>query len=117
MDATPTHDVTPMTVEELAQRLGRAEPLVLLDVRENSERALCAIPAEGLHIPMREVPAQVDAIRATAAQAPLVVYCHHGVRSMAVAAWLAGQGINGVSNLDGGIDAWSLRVDPDVTRY
>lgn len=106
-----------MTVEELALRLGRAEPLVLLDVRENAERVLCAIAAEGLHIPVRDVPAQLDAIRTAAAQAPLIVYCHHGVRSLAVATWLTGQNISGVHNLDGGIDAWSLRIDPGVPRY
>lgn len=115
MPATP--DVTPMTVEELAQRLARSEPLTLLDVRENSERAVCAIGAGGLHIPMRAIPTRLDALRAAAVDAPLVVYCHHGVRSMAVATWLAGQGICGIHNLDGGIDAWSLRVDPAVPRY
>ena len=48
---------------------------------------------------------------------PLIVYCHHGVRSLATARWLVAQGIPDVANLEGGIDAWSRTVDPAVPRY
>jgi rhodanese-related sulfurtransferase len=47
----------------------------------------------------------------------IVVYCHHGVRSFQVAAFMAGRGYDNVVNLDGGIDAWSLSIDSDVPRY
>ena len=105
----------------LKRRLDTGAPIAILDVREDHERAFCALPlpptATDLHVPMNQVPAQLDALRAAATAAPLVVYCHHGVRSLMVARWLAAQGVTGVENLDGGIDAWSLGVDPSLPRY
>ena len=47
----------------------------------------------------------------------VVAYCHHGVRSLSAAAYLQAQGLSDVVSLAGGIDAWSLRVDPKVPRY
>jgi len=106
---------------DLRPRLDRGEPLTLLDVREPSERAFCAIavspPAGDLHIPMREIPARLDDIQAALVRGPLVVYCHHGIRSRNVAEWLADRGWTGILNLQGGIDAWSVEVDPTVRRY
>ena len=106
----------------LNQRLNEGQPLVLLDVREARERDFCVINVPDgvgdLHMPMRTIPGRLDEI--TGAVPPggsLVVYCHHGVRSMAVAQWLAERGVAGVANLEGGIDDWSLRVDPSVPRY
>ncbi len=66
---------------------------------------------------MAQVPARFDDLRAAAEAAPLVVYCHLGMRSMTVASWLARRGVRAVHNLEGGIDAWSERVDPGVPRY
>lgn len=66
---------------------------------------------------MRQVPAQLETLRQAAARGPLVVYCHHGVRSLAVAEWLAERGLSGIANLTGGIDAWSLEADASVPRY
>ena len=112
--------VATLTPDELKMRLERGDPITVLDVREDDERNYSVIPLPGtardLHIPMGEVVARLDDVRA-AAGADLVVYCHHGVRSMTVANWLARQGVPGVHNLTGGIDAWSVRVDPRVPRY
>jgi rhodanese-related sulfurtransferase len=114
----PIPDLPPW---ELRQRLDAREPLTLLDVREPKERDFCAIaalaPAGDLHIPMREVPGRLVDIRAALARGPLVVYCHHGVRSMAVAEWLADRQPGTILNLRGGIDAWSAEVDPTLPRY
>jgi rhodanese-related sulfurtransferase len=66
---------------------------------------------------MTEIPQRVSDIQAVLARGPLVVYCHHGVRSSQVVGWLAEQGISGILNLRGGIDAWSLKADPSVRRY
>lgn len=67
-----------------------------------------------LHIPMDVVPSRL-------AELPrhrrIVVYCHSGFRSYTVAAYLEHEGYNDVRNLTGGIDAWSVRVDPEVPRY
>jgi rhodanese-related sulfurtransferase len=47
----------------------------------------------------------------------IVVHCHHGGRSARVTSWLRQQGFANVQNMTGGIDAWSLEVDPQVPRY
>ena len=117
----PTAPVRDLSASDLQARLKGDEPLTLLDVREPSERAFCSIsvrpPASELQIRMTEIPQRVGDIQAALARGPLVVYCHHGVRSSQVVGWLAEQGISGVLNLKGGIDAWSLEVDPSVRRY
>jgi rhodanese-related sulfurtransferase len=107
--------VTQISVLELKRRLDQGAPLTLLDVREDQERAFCTIDRGGIHVPMAELPARLDEVRAAAL--PLVVYCHHGVRSLTAAAWLAERGIGPIYNLQGGIDAWSVLVDPRVPRY
>ena len=65
--------------------MARGEAFALLDVREQWERAHCAITvsasAVDLHIPMRAIPSRLDEIRAQSEGRPFVVYCHHGVRS------------------------------------
>ena len=63
---------------------------------------------------MNEVPNRLSEIPK---DRKLVVYCHHGTRSMMVAAYLEGAGYPAPTNLDGGIDAWSQHVDRKVPRY
>jgi rhodanese-related sulfurtransferase len=110
-----------LVARAIRDRFAAGAPLALLDVREPAERAFASIPVpEGvvdLFVPMREVSARVDEIRDALAHGPIVVYCHHGVRSMAVARWLVTQGLGPIVNLGGGIDAWSIEVDPAVPRY
>jgi len=111
-------ELSPAVVRD---RLDAGEVLTLLDVREPRERAFCAIAvpstAFDLHIPMRQVPAHLEDLQAAASRGPLVVYCHHGVRSMTVAEWLVDRGVRGLVKLQGGIDAWSLEADSSVPRY
>ncbi len=112
-------DVETIRPRELKEKLAAPEPLVLLDVREEDERARCVIGSPGgvvdLHIPMSQVPSRIAELAGE--RGPIVVYCHHGVRSMVVARWLARRGVAGLLNLDGGIDAWSREVDASVPRY
>ena len=91
---------------------------VLLDVRAPWEYELARI-SESVNVPMSTLGGRVDEIRALqeSADAPLVLICHHGSRSMRCAQFLAGQGLGPLINLSGGIDAWSQRVDPSVPRY
>jgi rhodanese-related sulfurtransferase len=99
---------------EVVQRL-RAEPegTLLLDVREPFERDLARIDPS-VHIPMQEIPARLTEIPR---DRPVIVYCHTGTRSAMVAGFLEHEGYRHVANLNGGIDAWSLDVDPAVPRY
>jgi rhodanese-related sulfurtransferase len=95
---------------------------VFLDVREPWEFELARI-AHSVNVPMSTLAGRVDEVRAMQADAdssgsaPVVVICHHGMRSMQCAQFLAGQGLDHLINLSGGIDAWSARVDPAVPQY
>ena len=91
---------------------GSAAPM-LLDVRESWEFELCHIPGSRL-VPMSELPgvlAELDR------EAPIVVVCHHGVRSYQAALFLEQAGFRRVSNLTGGVDAWADTVDRAMPRY
>lgn len=101
---------------DLKARLDAGEALTLLDCREGYENAICRIEPSTL-IPMNTIPAELPRVEAMAEDKPLVVYCHHGVRSLNVAAWLRRQGVENVWSLAGGIDRWSLEVDASVPRY
>lgn len=84
-----------------------------LDVREAWEHAVCHI-AGALHIPMGEIPTRLSEIPQ---DRPLIVVCHHGMRSRQVAEFLLARGFGDVANLDGGIDAWARTVDTELERY
>jgi rhodanese-related sulfurtransferase len=98
----------------LKQLLYDREPVVLLDVRQPEENAFCALPGSVL-IPLGELSARVRELTPT--NELVVVYCHHGVRSISGAAILAQAGFPNVASLAGGIDRWSQTVDPGVPRY
>ena len=66
---------------------------------------------------MRTVPAELSRLDARADEAPLIVFCHHGVRSLNVVHWLREQGVAACQSMAGGIDRWSLEIDPSVPRY
>jgi rhodanese-related sulfurtransferase len=97
----------------LAELLDADMAPVLLDVREAWEVEFARIEG-ALHIPMAQIPARAGELDPAK---PIVVMCHHGMRSRQVAQWLLGQGFADVSNFDGGIAAWSAHIDPSVPRY
>jgi rhodanese-related sulfurtransferase len=86
---------------------------VFLDVREHSELAICRIEG-ALHIPMGEVPERHEALPR---DAPLIVLCHHGMRSLNVVQYLETKGFKNAINLAGGIHAWAVDVDPEMRQY
>ena len=89
------------------------EAPVVVDVREPWEFERCRI--EGSRsIPLRELPVQAAALPR---DRDLVLVCHHGGRSAQAATWLARNGFPRVHNLEGGVDAWALAVDPGMSRY
>ena len=102
--------------QDVKRRLDAGEKLHLIDVREPHEFAQSRIEGADL-IPMRSVPAELQSLEARADEAPLIVFCHHGVRSLNVVHWLREQGLEACQSMSGGIDAWSLAVDPSVPRY
>jgi rhodanese-related sulfurtransferase len=102
-----------ITPAEAKQRLDRGENLVLIDVREPWEFEICRIQRAKL-IPMGTVPANLQFLDV---DEDVICYCHHGVRSMDVAVWLRGQGVERARSLAGGIDRWSAEIDPKIPRY
>jgi len=104
-----------ITPAEVKAKLDAGEPVHLLDVREETELAICAL--EGAeHIPMMSL--FLGLRKTTAAQdAELVVLCHTGIRSLEAAQFLRMQGFESAKSLAGGIDAWSIEIDPAIPRY
>jgi rhodanese-related sulfurtransferase len=87
----------------------------LVDVRQPWEHDTAALPSSVL-MPLAELSQRTDEIHPSA-ETMIVVYCHHGIRSLSGAAILESAGFKNVVSLAGGIDAWSLQIDPRVPRY
>ena len=102
-------------VEQLAEKLNNGEPIYLLDVRQPWENEYCRLP-DGVLVPLGELPSRLDEVEPPEG-AFVVVYCHHGIRSLTGAAILQQAGHQKVASLAGGIEAWSARIDPKVPRY
>jgi rhodanese-related sulfurtransferase len=102
-----------LTPQELKTRLDARQAPVLLDVRQDWETRLCRLP-NAVHIPIEEIELRVEELNP---DDEIVVYCHQGVRSAAVAQWLRQLGFKNVRNLAGGVDAWARTVDPAMRRY
>jgi rhodanese-related sulfurtransferase len=101
---------------EVRQRIDAGEPIRLIDVREPAEHAVTRIEGAEL-IPMGWVPSRLQHLDAAADEATLIVFCHHGVRSLNVTCWLREQGVAACQSMAGGIDRWSEEVDASVPRY
>ena len=104
-----------ITVEELSAALATGKPPRLVDVRSEGEHAIAHLPGAQL-VPLPELPSRIDELEAARDEA-VVVYCHHGIRSKSGAAILEAAGYTNVVSLRGGIDAWSIVIDPKVPRY
>jgi rhodanese-related sulfurtransferase len=102
--------------QEVQRRIDAGERLILIDVREPEEFAITRIEGATL-IPMRSIPASLRQLEAKADENTLIVFCHHGMRSLNVVHWLREQGVSACQSMAGGIDAWSAVVDPSVPRY
>jgi rhodanese-related sulfurtransferase len=107
--------ITPTQMADWATSVADRQP-VLLDVREDWECQTASVSPDGLHfvhMPMQSIPARLDELDKAR---PIACLCHHGSRSMQVAAFLAQQGFE-VVNVAGGIHAWSTQVDPRIPVY
>ena len=101
------------TAMEAYGRRKSDEPPLFLDVREPSELETAHLDPD-LHIPMDQVGENWESLPS---DQPIIVYCHHGQRSLHVAAFLRGKGLDLVQSMAGGIDKWSREIDPSVPRY
>ncbi len=102
-----------ITVQELKAKLDRGEKIVLIDVREPWEYNICKIPGAQL-IPLGTLATEYKKLDPNA---EIVLHCHMGMRSMDATQFLLQQGFKNAKNLAGGINAWSLQIDPSVPRY
>lgn len=106
----PVPQVEPIA---LWNRLERGDDVVVIDVREPWEVQRASVHGS-TSIPLGDLP---DAASSLDPSREYIVLCHHGMRSELAAEWMRNHGFERVSNLDGGIDAWSRMVDPSIPRY
>jgi rhodanese-related sulfurtransferase len=106
-------DELEITPAELKARLNSGEKLLLVDVREPWEHEICWIEGARL-VPLGALAASLNTLPDVD---EVICYCHHGMRSLDAAAWLRFQGFEKAKSLAGGIERWSLEVDPNVPRY
>ena len=102
-----------ISANEVNERVRRGDKLLLVDVREQWEYDLSKIPGAKL-IPLGTLPANLNTLLDAD---EVICYCHHGMRSLDAAVWLRQQGVESAKSMAGGIDRWSVEVDPQVPRY
>ena len=105
--------VDEISAVEVKRKLDAREPMILLDVREPHEYEIARIDSARL-LPLGELPTRMDELER---ETTIVVHCHSGVRSAHAVQLLRAAGFARALNLAGGIDAWSVEVDPTVPRY
>jgi len=98
---------------QLRAWLEEPSPPLVVDVREPWEVAICALPGS-LNVPLGQLPQRVGDLPG---DRPLVLLCHHGMRSMKATMWLRQRGFALASNLEAGIDGWARQVDPAMPTY
>ncbi|XAL98370.1 rhodanese-like domain-containing protein [Phycisphaeraceae bacterium D3-23] len=108
----PGWEVSPRAVSAMCQA---GDGIVLLDCRLDKEVAAASI-AGAVHVPMQSIADRLDELEEHVDD-KVVVFCHGGVRSMRVVAFLRERGFEDVWSMAGGIDLWSLSVDTKVPRY
>ena len=102
-----------ITAKEVSERITRGEKMLLVDVREPWEYDRCRIPGAKL-IPLGALPANLKTLLDAD---DVICYCHHGMRSLDAAVWLRQQGVESAKSMAGGIERWSVEIDPQVPRY
>jgi rhodanese-related sulfurtransferase len=109
--------VRPSDLSAWLETVRRHGAPVVLDVREPNELRVASVKADGFElvtIPMGVIPPSLNELNP---EQPIACLCHHGARSMQVAAFLRARGFNHVANIAGGINAWSAELDPSIARY
>jgi len=104
-----------ITPSELHLWIKNQKPFCLIDCREDDEYAIAKINGAVL-VPLSRWEEAFGKLQLDESQ-PVVVHCHHGMRSLRVASWLRERGFHSAQSMSGGIDAWSDQVDPAVPKY
>ncbi len=104
-----------ISAQETRALLDAGVPLRLIDCREADEYAFCRIEGAEL-VPLSTFAGEITA-RVPDRDALVILYCHAGVRSARAADYMTAMGYTNVRSMRGGIEAWSLEVDPSVPRY
>ena len=107
-------------VTQLKEKFDGGDQFILLDVREPTELQTASLGAKAVHVPLSQLAKIGPKALPEAAfdkSAEIIIMCHHGGRSAQVTAWLTQQGWTNVTNLDGGIHAWSMMIDPSIPTY
>jgi rhodanese-related sulfurtransferase len=110
MDNVQEMEIEPEELDSLME----TDSLTLIDIREDHERELVSLD-DDLWIRMEEIPDQIDHLED--ADRPIVIYCHHGIRSLRIAKLMRENGFEEVFSLAGGIDRWAKTIDPDLPTY
>ena len=105
--------ITQLTPHQAQTLLQQRPDTLLLDVREENETQICQL-ARSTHIPMNLIPLRQNELPDGVA---MIVYCHHGLRSLNVARFLEHAGFEELYNLVGGIEAWAREIEPAMARY
>jgi rhodanese-related sulfurtransferase len=108
-----TMDDLQISVQDVNARISRGDHVLLVDVREPAEYDLCRLPGATL-IPLGALPSNLNKLLDAD---EVVLYCHHGMRSLDAAIWLRQQGVDKAKSMAGGIERWSLEIDATVPRY
>lgn len=104
-----------ITCQQVSEKLNSDDEFLLLDCRETDEFETVHIDKSTL-IPMSELAERISELDAHR-ESEIIVYCHHGGRSLRVTNWLLQQGFKNVKSMAGGIDQWAIEIDPSLERY
>ena len=107
-------EIGPTDVNYLMDRPG-GRTFRLIDCREDDEWQICRLP-DAILVPTSRLGEMAPQVF-TNTQEHLIIYCHHGMRSLRAASWLRQQGFTEAQSMHGGIEAWSQLIDPAVPRY
>ncbi len=114
-DPVEAMEVMPAEVAKWHQLPADERPC-LLDCREPEEIDICRIEGSVV-VRMGEIPAAVERLQTLAEDQGMVIYCHHGMRSLHAASFLRERGIEKVFSMAGGIELWARQIDPEMARY
>ena len=104
-----------ITIQQVNEKRTQGDDFLLLDCREQDEFETVHIEGATL-IPMSEITERVSELDPYR-DSEVIVYCHHGGRSLRVTNWLLQQGLSNVKSMAGGIDQWAIEIDTSLERY